>query len=58
MRRASGVSRVVCYSPRHDLALGRLSVTEIGGGSFIADTSPEEKAAELRAVSLVHYKQR
>jgi UDPglucose--hexose-1-phosphate uridylyltransferase len=28
-RRAEGVSRVVCYSPRHDLTLGRLSVAEI-----------------------------
>lgn len=35
-----------------------LAGPEIGGGSFIADTSPEEKAAELRAVSLVHYKER
>jgi UDPglucose--hexose-1-phosphate uridylyltransferase len=29
--RALGVSRVVCYSPRHDLSLARLSVTEIVG---------------------------
>lgn len=35
-----------------------LAGPEIGGGSFIADTSPEEKAAELRAASLVHYKER
>ena len=28
-RRAVGVSRVVCYSPRHDLTLARLSVAEI-----------------------------
>jgi UDPglucose--hexose-1-phosphate uridylyltransferase len=28
-RRAEGVSRVVCYSPRHDLSLARLSVAEI-----------------------------
>ena len=34
-----------------------LAGPEIGGGSFLSDTSPEEKAAELRAVSNVHYKQ-
>jgi UDPglucose--hexose-1-phosphate uridylyltransferase len=34
-----------------------LAGPEIGGGSFLSDTSPEEKAAELRAQSVVHYKQ-
>lgn len=34
-----------------------LAGPEIGGGSFLSDTSPEEKAAELRAQPLVHYKQ-
>ena len=29
----------------------------VGGGSFLSDTSPEEKAAELRAQSTVHYMQ-
>jgi UDPglucose--hexose-1-phosphate uridylyltransferase len=29
---------------------------EIGGGGFISDTSPEEKAHELRSLPLVHYK--
>jgi UDPglucose--hexose-1-phosphate uridylyltransferase len=33
-----------------------LAGPEIGGGSFLSDTAPEEKAAELRAVSPVHYK--
>ena len=33
-----------------------LAGPEIGGGNFLSDTSPEEKAAELRAVSEVHYK--
>jgi UDPglucose--hexose-1-phosphate uridylyltransferase len=33
-----------------------LAGPEIGGGNFLSDTSPEEKAAELRAVSDVHYK--
>ena len=34
-----------------------LAGPEIGGGSFLSDTSPEEKAAELRAQTVVHYKQ-
>jgi UDPglucose--hexose-1-phosphate uridylyltransferase len=33
-----------------------LAGPEIGGGNFLSDTSPEEKAAELRAMSDVHYK--
>jgi UDPglucose--hexose-1-phosphate uridylyltransferase len=33
-----------------------LAGPEIGGGNFLSDTSPEEKAAELRAVSDIHYK--
>jgi len=33
-----------------------LAGPEIGGGNFLSDTSPEEKAAELKAVSAVHYK--
>ena len=33
-----------------------LAGPEIGGGNFLSDTSPEEKAAELRAVSEDHYK--
>jgi UDPglucose--hexose-1-phosphate uridylyltransferase len=35
-----------------------LAGPEIGGGNFLSDTSPEEKAAELRAQPDVHYKQR
>ncbi len=34
-----------------------LAGPEIGGGSFLSDTCPEEKAAELRAMSAVHYSQ-
>ena len=34
-----------------------LAGPEIGGGSFLSDTSPEQKAAELRAQSTTHYKQ-
>jgi UDPglucose--hexose-1-phosphate uridylyltransferase len=33
-----------------------LAGPEIGGGGFLADTSPEEKAAELRALSTTHYR--
>lgn len=32
-----------------------LAGPEIGGGNFISDTAPEEKAEELRAVSNIHY---
>ena len=35
-----------------------LAGPEIGGGNFISDTDPDEKAAELRAVSDVHYSHR
>ena len=33
-----------------------LAGPEIGGGNFLSDTSPEEKAAELQSQSDVHYK--
>ena len=33
-----------------------LAGPEIGGGNFLNDTAPEAKAAELQAVSSVHYK--
>ena len=33
-----------------------LAGPEIGGGNFLSDTSPQEKAAELRAQPEVHYK--
>ncbi len=33
-----------------------LAGPEIGGGNFLSDTAPEEKAAELRAISHIHYK--
>ncbi|HST51710.1 MAG TPA: galactose-1-phosphate uridylyltransferase [Pyrinomonadaceae bacterium] len=33
-----------------------LAGPEIGGGNFLCDTAPEEKAAELRAQPTVHYK--
>jgi UDPglucose--hexose-1-phosphate uridylyltransferase len=34
-----------------------LAGPEIGGGTFLSDTAPEEKAAELRAQPEVHYRQ-
>lgn len=34
-----------------------LAGPEIGGGSFLADTVPEQKAAELRAVAAAHWRQ-
>lgn len=33
-----------------------LAGPEVGAGNFLNDTSPEEKAAELRAVSATHYR--
>ena len=33
-----------------------LAGPEVGGGNFLSDTSPEEKAAELRALPEEHYK--
>jgi UDPglucose--hexose-1-phosphate uridylyltransferase len=33
-----------------------LAGPEVGGGNFLSDTSPEDKAAELRALPAVHYK--
>ena len=33
-----------------------LAGPEIGGGSFLSDTCPEEKAADLRQQADVHYK--
>ncbi len=34
-----------------------LAGPEIGGGNFLSDTVPEEKAAELRNLPDIHYKQ-
>ena len=33
-----------------------LAGPEIGGGNFLSDTAPEEKAAELRSLPDIHYK--
>jgi UDPglucose--hexose-1-phosphate uridylyltransferase len=35
-----------------------LAGPEIGGGNFLNDTAPEDKAAELRATSTTHYRAR
>ncbi len=40
---------------RRPNTLKYLAGPEIGGGNFLSDTSPEEKAAELRAQSTTHY---
>lgn len=40
---------------RQPALLKYLAGPEIGGGNFLSDTAPEEKAAELRAVADVHY---
>jgi len=41
---------------RKPTLLKYLAGPEIGGGNFLSDTSPEEKADELRALPELHYK--
>ena len=41
---------------RRPATIKYLAGPEIGGGNFLSDTSPEEKAAELRAQPIVHYR--
>jgi UDPglucose--hexose-1-phosphate uridylyltransferase len=57
--RYDGVHFHIEFHPplRTPTLLKYLAGPEIGGGNFLSDTSPEEKAAELRAVSSIHYKQ-
>jgi UDPglucose--hexose-1-phosphate uridylyltransferase len=57
-RRLFGVSFSHRISPAASQAesFKYLAGPEIGGGNFLSDTSPEEKAAELKAQSEVHYK--
>src|SRR5215510_9284368 len=43
--------------PRRPNLLKYLAGPEIGGGNFLSDTAPEEKAAELRIQPEVHYKE-
>ncbi len=40
---------------RRPNTLKYLAGPEIGGGNFLSDTAPEEKAAELQAQSIFHY---
>ncbi len=40
---------------RRPSTLKYLAGPEIGGGNFLSDTAPEEKAAELRACATTHY---
>jgi UDPglucose--hexose-1-phosphate uridylyltransferase len=48
---------VEIHPPQRSLSLFKyLAGPEIGGGSFLSDTSPEEKAAELVAAPATHYK--
>ena len=57
--RYDGVHFHIEFHPplRAPTLLKYLAGPEIGGGNFLSDTSPEEKAAELRSVSTIHYKQ-
>jgi UDPglucose--hexose-1-phosphate uridylyltransferase len=49
---------IVFHPPlRKPALLKYLAGPEIGGGNFLSDTLPEDKAQELRALSDVHYKQ-
>lgn len=41
---------------RRPNTLKYLAGPEIGGGNFLSDTAPEDKAAELRAVPTIHYR--
>ena len=42
---------------RQPSVLKYLAGPEIGGGNFISDTLPEEKAAELLALPTIHYRE-
>ena len=50
---------IECHPPlRKPHLLKYLAGPETGGGSFLSDTRPEAKAAELRAQSEIHYRHR
>lgn len=55
-----GFHLFVAFHPplRQPGLLKYLAGPEIGGGNFLSDSAPEDKAAELRAASRVHYKER
>ena len=49
---------IECHPPlRKPQLLKYLAGPEIGGGNFLSDTLPEEKASELQVLSDIHYKQ-
>ena len=48
---------IQCHPPLRKPQLRKyLAGPEIGGGNFLNDTAPEDKAAELRATSTTHYR--
>jgi UDPglucose--hexose-1-phosphate uridylyltransferase len=48
---------IECHPPlRKPQLLKYLAGPEVGGGNFLSDTLPENKAAELRALPRVHYR--
>jgi len=50
---------IECHPPlRKPQLLKYLAGPEIGGGNFLSDTRPEDKAAELAALPPVHYRAR
>jgi UDPglucose--hexose-1-phosphate uridylyltransferase len=53
---ARGVCRVLCFSPRHDLTLGSLSVSEIGAVIELWITQSEELSREWRFVQVFENK--
>ena len=57
-RRLRAFHFFIAFHPplRQPTLLKYLAGPEIGGGNFVSDTSPEAKAAELRALSPLHYK--
>jgi UDPglucose--hexose-1-phosphate uridylyltransferase len=48
-------SHIEFHPPLRKPGLLKYLGPEIGGGNFLSDTAPEEKAAELHAQSTVHY---
>ena len=58
-RSGQWIGRPIIACDRFDLTASStvMAGPEIGGGNFLSDTCPEEKAAELRAVPALHYKE-
>jgi UDPglucose--hexose-1-phosphate uridylyltransferase len=51
----TGICRVVCFSPRHNLTLPQLSLDKIEG---VINTWSNQTAAQLRDLPKIHYTQR